>query len=511
MSILLAAALSTMHLEGDVTADGGDYVDLPFAVPVGTAEIQISHTDGSQEVILDWGVWSPAGFRGWGGGLTEDIVIGVEQSSRGYLPGPIEPGMWTLVIGKAKLAAGGGHYVADVTCNPDATLPVLPKAPYQPLVMATERRWYKGDFHVHSVESGDAQATIQQNVDLAQSRGLDFINLSDHNTIAQHALAAAQQPSWPVLVLRSSEITTYAGHANGVGIHDYVDHRLGYHGRTIRNVIDDVVAQGGVFLVNHPATDLGSACIGCAWKPAGDVPWNEISGLEILTAGYGIGEIAFTPTALAMWDELEDQGYRLSAVSGSDDHTAGVGADDIIGSAIGSPTALVLATELSEAAILDAVRHQRTKVQLRGPDDPDVAFAIKTARGGLADIGDDVDNISQVEMSVHVTGGNGMFVRIWRDGAQLTTTAVTSDDFTTTAQDVPGAGDHRYRVELNDIGNRRVVVTSHIYVHAIDASGCGCRAGGRLDGAWPLLAIALPWFRRRPRSPRQRRSLRQPS
>src|SRR5262249_48804494 len=160
---------------------------------------------GSDTVILDWGVWSPDGFRGWGGGLTDDAIIGVDQSSRGYLPGPITPGTWTLSIGKALLPQGTAHYSVDVTCRDNATLPVLAKAAYTPVVMSPDRRWYRGDFHVHSTESGDASASLQDNVDLAHMRGLDFINASDHNTISQHALIAAQQPGWPILVMRSSE------------------------------------------------------------------------------------------------------------------------------------------------------------------------------------------------------------------------------------------------------------------------------------------------------------------
>src|SRR5262245_57872587 len=112
MWLVLAAAMCTpaAHIEGDVTADGGDYVDVAFEVPAGTQEIRIAHTDGSEAVILDWGVWSPSGFRGWGGGLTEDIVVGVDQSSRGYLPGAIEAGTWTVAIGKAQLVNNGAHY-----------------------------------------------------------------------------------------------------------------------------------------------------------------------------------------------------------------------------------------------------------------------------------------------------------------------------------------------------------------------------------------------------------------
>src|SRR4051812_12280907 len=189
--IAIAAVLSTMHYEGDVTAAGGDYADVAFVVPAGTVEIQITHSDGSSDVILDWGVWSPDGFRGWGGGNTEDAIIGVDESSRSYLPGPITPGTWTVSVGKALLSAGMGHYSIDVVCDSAETLTPQARAAYTPAVLGTERRWYKGDFHVHSLESGDATATFAAIATLAKTHGLDFVNLSDHNTFAQHALIAA--------------------------------------------------------------------------------------------------------------------------------------------------------------------------------------------------------------------------------------------------------------------------------------------------------------------------------
>ena len=42
-AILVATVLSTMNFQGDVTADGGDYVLVPFTVPAGTAEIDVTH------------------------------------------------------------------------------------------------------------------------------------------------------------------------------------------------------------------------------------------------------------------------------------------------------------------------------------------------------------------------------------------------------------------------------------------------------------------------------------
>jgi hypothetical protein len=509
MLLPLASVLSTMSYAGDVPASGGDYADVAFVVPAGTQEIRIAHSDGSASDILDWGVWSPDGFRGWGGGLTDDAVIAVHQSSRGYLPGPITPGTWTLAIGKAQLGAAGGHYTVTVTCAETESLPVLPQAAFAPVVVAPGRRWYRGDFHVHSSQSGDASASLDDIAGLARQRGLDFVNLSDHNTIAQHALQAAYLASHPdLLLLRGAEITTYAGHGNAVGLSAYVDHRIGYRGRTITGVLDDVAAQGAIFLVNHPRLDLGATCIGCAWRHD-DTDWHKVAGLELITGSWELGVNAFVPQTIALWDGLLDQGIRIAAIGGSDDHRAGRSPGPF-GSAIGSPTTLVLADDLSEAAIIAAVRHGRTIVQLRGPDDPRLDVTLLAADGGAAEIGDDVAGIAHARLTIHVTGGAGTFAQVWRDGAKLEPQrAITGDDATVTFDDTPGAGDFRYRVELVNGGNDRIVVTSHFYVHAIDAAGGGggCGAsGGLAPGVVPALAtlgVLVAWRRRRRPGPRR--------
>ncbi len=484
MMLAVVAVLSTLHLEGDITPDGGDYVEVPFVVPAGTVEMTIAHVNQTNDTILDFGVWQPSptavpggDFRGYSGGLTDDLTIGVAQSSRGYLPGPITPGTWTLLIGKAELGGNTAHYTADITFNDVASLPVLARADYTPVVMSTERRWYKGDFHVHDHESGDSKVTLDEDVTLALADGLDFANFSDHNTISQHALIAAEQPSWPILALRGSEMTTYSGHANVVGNVDYVDHRLGLRGRTITDVVDDAIAQGALVIVNHPATNLGTNCIGCPWEHEADAPWDSISGIEVLTSGWEVGVEAFTPTVLQMWDRVETAGHRLAAIGGSDDHTAGMN-EASTGAPIGEPCTNVLADELSEAGIMAGVRARHTFVQLRGCSDVSVEATMATKDQGVAQVGDEVDGIDTVALSVHVLGGDTDFAQIWRDGVNVAQQAVVGNDYTWTYKEEPGAAAHRYRVEIINNGNRRLLITSHFYVQGVAASASGCAAGG---------------------------------
>jgi hypothetical protein len=502
--VAIAAVLSQMHYEGDVTAAGGDYVDVPFVVPAGTVEIQISHTDGSADVILDWGVWDAGGtFRGWGGGNTEDAIIGVDQSSRSYLPGPIAAGMWTVSIGKALLdGAGNGHYSIDIECRDKATLTPEMRGTFSPVVLSTERRWYKGDFHVHSIQSGDANATFADIATLAKGRGLDFVNLSDHNTFSQHALIAAVQPAYPdFLFLRGSEITTYSGHGNSVGTHDYIDHRLGYNGRTVQGIVDDVVAEDAIFIVNHPVLDLGTQCIGCSWGHVDDTPWEKVSGMELITGNFEIGVQAFVPRVVTLWDQLETAGNHIAVVGGSDDHRAGTDTGPTA-SKVGSPTTLVLAENLSEAAIVKAVREGRTAVMLRNAEDPTIDLTITRKDGTAAEIGDDVDGIGEVHATVHVIGadpdGSALIVQLWRDGEKVDQKPVTSADAKVTFSDVPGVQLRRYRAELINDLNQRLVVTSHIYVQGVEADeGCGCSTGTRGDASGLLVVGALLWIRRR--------------
>jgi hypothetical protein len=486
-ALLFAALISTLHLEGQVEKAGGDYVLVEFQVPAGTVELRVVHAGGGPGEVLDWGVEAPEGFRGWGGGLTEPAEIGVTAASRGYLPGPITPGTWRLVIGKALVGAAPVRWTADLSFFDAPTLAAASRAPFTPRALRSGARFYAGDFHVHSRESGDANATFDEIVALARGRGLDFVVLSDHNTTAQMGLQAARQASLDdLLLVRGIEVTTYAGHGNAIGVSAYVDHRIGHAGRTAAALVDDVAAQGGFFVINHPALDLGDACIGCAWRHEA-IDWAKVGAVEILTGPLAVSTL-LTPAALALWDRRLDEGHRLAAVGGSDDHRAGKDTGPGA-SRIGSPTTLVWADELSEPALLAGLRAGRTVVKLGGPEDPLVELTAGGPDGAPVRIGGDTAG-ARVTVAAHVVGGAGRTLVLVRNGKEERGVPVESDDWTHAyTLDVRPEGD-RLRAHLYD-GGALLVVTGHIYATYAPA-GCGCDLPGRtVPSGAALLCLAL--------------------
>ena len=503
-SIVSAAVLSTVTINGDVTDDEGDYVIVPFEVVEGALEIEIARTVNDEENILDFGVWSPDGFRGWGGGLTDNAIIGVSESSRGYAIGPLTAGTWSLVIGKAKLEVVPAGYSLTVTMRDDATLPVRVRSDFEDTALSTGERWYAGDFHVHSSESGDAPATLAEIVGLASSRQLDFVVLSDHNTVSQHALAEAFQAQAPsVLLIRGNEVTTYGGHGNALGVAVAPDHRVGLDGRTRAAIIEEVNAGGGLFVVNHPTLALGPSCIGCGWDEPETTPWASVAAIEIHTGPYVTAEL-FSKSARALWDQVQNDGNRVVAIGGSDDHRAGINLSPTQ-SPIGSPTTLVRATELSESAILAGLAAGRAVVLHRGPGDARVDLVVETDRGNVGGIGDEVVG-GRVSISASVTGGAGSIAVLFRDGQDIETVSISSNAETATFEASVAPTGSRFRVHLLE-GVDLVTVTNHVYVEYAEPEpepepeadgGCGCQTGLKLKGGasgWNWFAlVALGFF-----------------
>jgi hypothetical protein len=502
--VAVPAAASPLVLEGEVPEEG-DFFHLEFTVPEGTAELEIRHSDLSDANILDWGLWSPAGFRGWGGGNPEPIVVGERAASRSYLAGPLPAGSWQVVVGKARVVERPARYRVEIALRQHATLPPQPeRRPYAHVpALQTGRRWYGGDFHVHTLESGDARPTLDEVAALARARGLDFVALSDHNTTAQLDFIPDAQARHPALLLVPSvEFTTYKGHGNGFGATAYVDHRLGHEGWTLGQAVEAFTAQGALFTLNHPTLDIGSGCIGCAWTLP--VPKEGVFAVEIGVGGWDGTGALFSEAAIAFWDRLLDKGLHASPVGGSDDHRAGVNLNQTQ-SPIGNPTTLVLADELSVPALVEAVRLGRTVVKLRGPDDP---MVVLEADGPMQQ---DTVVAKASGFTATVTGGQGQLLRWVQDGLPVESVAITSDPFVHRRElAAPLRGETRVRAEVL-VDHRPRTITGHLWLSRVyppeqvepelrqrALPGTCAVAGGGL--AWLLACAALVFLARRRRS-----------
>lgn len=493
-----AAGELVIPLDGEAPDGGPDHFFVPFQVPEGIVEIEVRHDDLSDANILDWGLYDTAGFRGWGGGNEEPAVVGIEAASRSYLPGLITPGEWKVVVGKAKIEVSPASYHLEIVLRDVATLPPEPeRAPYAPSPpLEVGARWYAGDFHVHSRDSGDARPPLDEIAEFARAKGLDFVEISDHNTVSQLDFFADAQSRHPdLLFVPGVEYTTYDGHANGVGATGWVDHKIGLPGVTIESAAKAFADQGAILSINHPKLDLGNACIGCAW--AHDLAPERVGAVEIATGGLKqtFGGL-FTWPAIAFWDELCGRGLHIAAIGGSDDHRAGVDLGTFQ-SPIGDPTTMVLAEELSVSGLLQGIRNGRTVVKLQGADDPMIELSSSRTAAG------DTVSAESTTFRAVVTGGLGDELRFVHNGVPLEGVTIDADPFTgEVLAEAPKEGEDRWRAEVLIDGKPRTL-TSHLWLRSGPGAnpdplpaeavggGCGCSLPRSTGAPWAAGLLAL--------------------
>ena len=105
-------------LEGVLTrADHETYKELPFDVPPGVdrVTVEFAYTGREEKAVIDLGLFDPERFRGWSGGDKARFSVSTIDATPSYLPGPIVPGRWTLLLGVPNIRPGReAHYVATI-------------------------------------------------------------------------------------------------------------------------------------------------------------------------------------------------------------------------------------------------------------------------------------------------------------------------------------------------------------------------------------------------------------
>jgi len=344
---------------------------------------------------------SKKGFRGWSGGARDQFFIARNEATPGYLPGEVMAGTWRVILGLYKVPPKGVEIELEVTC--DSKERALFAAPERPKPRRGPAGWYRGDLHCHTNHS-DAMGAPETLHAAARQAGLDFLAVSDHNTISQWRYF--DQQSTPDLVfVRAMEVTTSRGHANVFGLSDWVDFRM-TEPEHAHDLADRVHRQGAVLSINHD-------------KP--DHPWQydfpKADCMEVWQSNW----MALNWVSLARYQKRLVAGHRLTAIGGSDYHQpASLMPEGPF--VLARPTTVLWLTELSEQAVIAALKAGRAYIS-EAPGGPHLLIMVNGVNMGEKICADRVRGVAEIG------GAKGDFLH-WIDASGVREKIlIESDDF----------------------------------------------------------------------------------
>ncbi len=471
-----------LTLTGVMTgAEHQTYREVAFKVPAGVTRITVAfdYSGREQKATIDLGIRDPQRFRGWSGGNKASFTVSEAEATPSYLPGPLPAGTWRLVLGAPNIRKGStAAYTAKIwfgrAGDPPASLSATRAGP----------GWYRGDLHLHTAHSDGAclshrgvkvPCPVFKTLEAASARGLDFIAVTDHNATSQNQSLRELAPYYDdLLLIPGREVTTFQGHANVFGPTGPLDFQLGSpRAPSLGHILDEVAALGGVFSINHPGMPSGEACMGCGWS-APDTPYDRIGVMEVVNGGalaISGGKADGLFSGIPAWEAQLNAGRRITAIGGSDNHDATL--DPAKPPAVGVPTTVVHASELSQAAILAAIRAGHVFIDVTGSRDRLVEV---TAQAGevTAEMGDVLAASAgtTVRIRVHVVGGAGGKLRLAGSAAPLATLSdagLASPDETRDFELISDGAPGWLRVDLWGADGRLLVLTNPIYLRSSKA------------------------------------------
>jgi len=428
-----------VHLSrGDRTSSR--YRAVPFEVPAGTGEIQVSYEYAGQGLPgsanqIDLGLSDQRGlrfpglpgFRGWSGGARREIMVAADTATPGYLPGIVEPGTWHVLLGLYEVAEGGVDVQVRISLRdgrPAAAGAVAPVArsapPPEPLIPGTppkaaqsDRRWLRGELHSHT-EHSDAPGSLTELIAAAEDAGLDFLAVTEHNTTSH--LRELSDARTHLLLLPGLELTTYQGHLNVWGVSGPLDFRC-HTASGLGAVARAALAAGCVISASHPFAP------GMEWGFGFELP---LHGLEVWHGPcLGLNRLSYD-----MWVDLLRQGRRLFGYGGADTH---IGKPATLPP--GTPVTWLLA-EPSTAGILAALAGGRVCLA--------AAYnwlELSARRDGHTWCVGDESPAGDLTVSLHGQASEPGQLRLWNRSAILHQEPVVAGAFATELQLELAAGD----------------------------------------------------------------------
>ncbi|WP_263368322.1 CehA/McbA family metallohydrolase [Edaphobacter bradus] len=472
--LFCSAQQADLVLRGTITGkDRESYVEVPFEVGASVVRVTVdfSYTGRDQHTTIDLGLFDGERFRGWSGGNKSWFTVSETDATPSYLPGPIRPGTWKLILGVPSIGDGvKSEYVATIHLQRSGEAPAASTFSRAPLRAGAA--WYRGDLHMHDAHSDGSclsqsgakvPCPLYKTVEAATARGLDFIAISDHNTISHYDAMRELQPYFDrLLLIPGREITTFEGHANVYGTTEFIDFRLEKGHVSIDDIQRQTEKLHGMFSINHPGLPSGSACMGCGWA-AKDTDYSRVGAVEAINGGTLDGPMS----GVAFWQEKLNRGFRLTGVGGSDNHNATM--DPQAHSAVGYPATVVYAAELSERAILEGIRTGHVFVDVQGTRDRGIEFTAQ-ADGKTVMMGDAIAPVAgaNVHLVLTMNGLEGAHAEVIRDGevTTLLDASVVKEHTETREFDYEADGKrHWVRVNVRAADGALLILGNPIYLN----------------------------------------------
>lgn len=452
---------TTKTFRGEFTEPGGpDWKYLALKVPTGVRAIEVSYDFEPTDLgpttfnVIDIGIFDPsgrglgdaAGFRGWSGGARRSFRISRSSATPGYLPGPITPGTWHVVLGPYQIMSPGTPYRVRVTLHHGPPGRRATASPPPRSVKGTGAGWYRGDLHVHTVHS-DGSQTPKQVLAWAKEAGLDFIGSSEHNTSSAHRVWGDVAPA-DFLVIPGEEVTTRAGHwlAAGLPAGTWIDWRYRPADGRLDRFTDRVRAVGGLSIAAHPF-QIGT---GNGWGFGDD--FAGIDALEVWNGPWSGLNATANEKAVARWHELLTAGVFKPAVGNSDTHKRE--------QRIGTAQTVVRAASLSAGAIIAGYRAGHS--WLTGTSAVDLTFTASRA-GATAECGDHLAGTGAAAVHLRVTGVPVGSVATLLGPGTATYGAAAADASGTVVLDATADGAF-VRAEVRDASGAMVALTNPAFL-----------------------------------------------
>jgi hypothetical protein len=445
-------------LTGHIAYGAPDWVYIPVQVPKGVNRISVSYSydrpaapAGQAGNALDIGMFDQrgvqlgdrAGFRGWSGGFRTEFTISASDATPGYLPGPVHPGTWYVILGPYTVHPQGLNWTVTVTLSfgPDGA-PFRPHYP-PPRAAGRGRAWYRGDMHLHTVYS-DGRRLPSEVAAGARAAGLDYIVSTDHNTSASHAVWG-DYAGPDLLVITGEEITTRNGHYTALGLPagTWIDWRYRAADGGLARFVQEIHKAGGLAVAAHPL----ATCVACGWKFG-------YAGMDAIEVWNG----PWTPddeAVLANWDNLIVSGSWIPAVGDSDGHSE----SDVIG----LPHTVVHAEGLDRASILAGVKAGRAWIAESSAVDLSFTASAGTRQAGIGQRLE-VDDGAPVTVTLTVDGAPGNAVRLITDQGQRVTAQLPASGPGTVSWTTTPRNSRYVRAEVRRAGDTMVALTNPIFL-----------------------------------------------